>query len=106
MHRVIQAVMEAEADAQRTVASVQTQATQVLESARQRATHLSAGLRAESIRDADALVAAAVAQALEEKEARLGAARSRITEAFQVDHLKRKGLVDAAVRCVTAPFQL
>ena len=101
MHEVIQQLVAVEAEAKRIVQAGQTEADRILADAQRQAQELVACGREETRVAAEQLVAAAIAEAERNKQARLAHVGKEIETQVCLDDKTREQIIAEIVRCVT-----
>jgi vacuolar-type H+-ATPase subunit H len=100
MREIVQKVMAAEAEAKATVAAARREKERILAAAQRQAQELLATARGQARAEAVELLAAANHAAQLEKQARLARTASELATQASLDDETRRGVVEAAVRCV------
>lgn len=100
MREVIQKLVDAEAEARRTIEAARTEAAAVVSGARRSAEELAAQSRRDAREEAERTVQSAVLEARGQARERLTRATADIESEVRVDPAVQHRLVEAAVRCV------
>ena len=100
MRELIQRLVETEAEAKAIVEGARVEAARLIEAAKNEAQGLTAAARRDAGDKAEAIIHAAMEEALLEKQQRLAQAKADIESRVRLDDSTKGRLINAVVRCV------